>query len=338
MANSSKDDKLLKNNENIKNTELEIVFFGLAHDKIVGGVKVTYKHAEMIASLGVQSSVYSPDNLGFNCSWFDHNATIRTEHELNKKSNFIVLPEIWAGRYGKQLLRAGFRYAIYVQNGYYLNSALNWGHSAAEVKEVYENANLILSISKDTTSMISTVYPSVDKKKVIRVFPHVDDGFFPGKKEKIISYMPRKLPVHSKRLKFYLTEYLPADWSVVPIENMVASKAADILSRSSIFLSFCDLEGFGLPPLEAALSGAVVVGYTGQGAREYFKKPNLIAVQNGDLKNFTLKTADAIKAVDAGLLDTEEFQKGRALLAEKYGRENERRQLEAFVKRVEMTF
>ena len=65
-------------------------------------------------------------------------------------------------------------------------------------------------------------------------------------------------------------------------------------------------------PLEAALSGSVVVGYRGQGAREYFKKPNLIAVQNGDLKNFTLKIADAIKAVDAGLLDTEEFQKGRA--------------------------
>ena len=93
-----------------------------------------------------------------------------------------------------------------------------------------------------------------------------------------------------------------------------------------------------MPPLEAAISGAVVVGYTGQGAREYFKKPNLIAVQNGDFRNFTLKIADAIKAVDAGLLDTEGFQEGRALLVEKYGRENEQRQLEAFVKRVEMAF
>ena len=63
----------------------------------------------------------------------------------------------------------------------------------------------------------------------------------------------------------------------------------------------------------------MVVAYTGQGAREYFKKPNLIAVQNGDLKNFTLKTADAIRAVYAGLLDTEEFQKSRALLAENMG-------------------
>ena len=186
--------------------------------------------------------------------------------------------------------------------------------------------------------MISTVYPTVDKKKIIRVHPHVDDGFVPGEKEKIISYMPRKLPVHSQRLMFYLLEYLPADWSVVPIENMVPFKAADILSRSSIFLSFCDIEGFGLPPLEAAISGAVVVGYTGQGAREYFKKPNLITVQNGDFRNFTLKVADAIKAVDAGLLDTEGFQEGRALLVKKYGRENEQRQLEAFVKRVEMAF
>ena len=119
---------------------------------------------------------------------------------------------------------------------------------------------------------------------------------------------------------------------------MVPFKAADILSRSSIFLSFFDIEGFGLPPLEAAISGAVVVGYTGQGAREYFKKPNLIAVQNGDFRNFTLRIADAIKAVDAGLLDTEGFQEGRALLVKKYGRENEQRQLEAFVKRVEMAF
>ena len=87
------------------------------------------------------------------------------------------------------------------------------------MKEVYENANLILSISKDTTAMISTVYPTVDKKKIIRVHPHVDDGFVPGEKEKIISYMPRKLPVHSQRLMFYLLEYLPADWSVVPIKK-----------------------------------------------------------------------------------------------------------------------
>ncbi|MBT6544102.1 MAG: hypothetical protein HOL77_08505 [Rhodobacteraceae bacterium] len=38
---------------NTESGEIEIVFFGLAHNKIVGGVKVIYKHAEMIAGLGV---------------------------------------------------------------------------------------------------------------------------------------------------------------------------------------------------------------------------------------------------------------------------------------------
>lgn len=117
-----------------------------------------------------------------------------------------------------------------------------------------------------------------------------------------------------------------------------ALEAVDILSRSSILLSFCDLEGFGLPPLEAVLSGAAVVGYTGQGAREYFKKPNLVAVQNGDFKNFILKVSQAIKAFESGLLETAAFEKGRKLLVTKYGLENELWHLKAFVKRVEMAF
>ena len=101
---------------------------------------------------------------------------------------------------------------------------------------------------------------------------------------------------------------------------------------------FCDLEGFGLSPLEAVLSGAAVVGYTGQGAREYFKKPNLVAVQNSDFKNFILKVSQAIKAFESGLLETAAFEKGRKLLVTKYGLENELWHLEAFVKRVEMAF
>ena len=205
--------------KNIENTEIETVFFCQSHDAIRGGTKVIYKHAEMVATFGVKSSVYSPDSLGFNCSWFDHNAKIRTNHTLNKLRNFIVFPEIWAERYGVKIHQNGFHYAIYVQNGYYLNSALDWGHSPAQVKEVFENADLIMSISKDTTAMISATYPNLDKKKIIRLYPHLDDGFCPGKKEKIILYMPRKLPAHSGRLLHALLEYLPANWQVVPIEK-----------------------------------------------------------------------------------------------------------------------
>ena len=63
-----------------------------------------------------------------------------------------------------------------------------------------------------------------------------------------------------------------------------------------------------------------------------------IILNAGAYTHTSIAIADAIKAVDAGLLDTEGFQEGRALLVKKYGRENEQRQLEAFVKRVEMAF
>ena len=93
-----------------------------------------------------------------------------------------------------------------------------------------------------------------------------------------------------------------------------------------------------MSPLEAVLSGAAVVGYTGQGAREYFKKPNLVAVQNGDFKKFILKVSQAIKAFESGLLETAAFEKGRKLLVTKYELENELWHLKAFVKWVEMAF
>ena len=45
--------------KNIENTEIETVFFCQSHDAIMGGTKVIYKHAEMVATFGVKSSVYT---------------------------------------------------------------------------------------------------------------------------------------------------------------------------------------------------------------------------------------------------------------------------------------
>ena len=68
-----------------------------------------------------------------------------------------------------------------------------------------------------------------------------------------------------------------------------------ILQKSSIFLSFSTQEGFGLPPLEAALSGSMVVGYTGEGAKEYFKYPIFRSISSGNLSSFC---SEVLKLVD----------------------------------------
>ena len=83
--------------------------------------------------------------------------------------------------------------------------------------------------------------------------------------------MPRKNPKHSQQILELLTYInLPteSDWNVVPIDGMSQNQVSKILSDSSIFLSFGSPEGFGLPVLEALISGCYVVGYDGHGGSE----------------------------------------------------------------------
>ncbi len=82
--------------------------------------------------------------------------------------------------------------------------------------------------------------------------------------------MPRKLADHARKVCRFLQEYLPPDWRVIPIENKIELEVAALLRKSSVFLSFSDQEGFGLPPLEAAFSSNIIVGYTGQGRENIF--------------------------------------------------------------------
>ena len=60
----------------------------------------------------------------------------------------------------------------------------------------------------------------------------------------------------------------------------------EFLQKSKIFLSFSEFEGFGLPPVEAALCGNLVIGYTGESGKEYWDPPIFDEVFSGDLRTF----------------------------------------------------
>ena len=63
-------------------------------------------------------------------------------------------------------------------------------------------------------------------------------------------------------------------------------EVSKILNKSKIFLSFSELEGLGIPPIEAALAGNKVIGYTKSLGKEYWKKPIFTNVYNGDIKDY----------------------------------------------------
>lgn len=112
-----------------------------------------------------------------------------------------------------------------------------------------------------------------------------------------IAYMPRKLRPQSRMIARALMAR-PAfkDVPIIAIANMTNAERNQVLNDSLIFLSFSNMEGFGLPPAEAMAAGCIVVGYTGVGGNEYFTSQTGFPIEHHDMISFVRKTEDVVTA------------------------------------------
>jgi len=291
---------------------LNIVYFCSSPDSPSGGVKVIIRHSQLIHELGVSginSCVVFPNNLQYAADWFEHRALIKRDMNFNPTEDFIVIPEIWAMRFGQVLLNEGYRYAIFVQGGYLIFNGANL-HDIGELKSVYAGAEVIMSISDDTTNCISRAF-DIDVNRIFKSKYSINQEVFftpQSAKNNIITYMPRRLPAHSSYLVSLLSTKIGNDWSIVPIDNMQEQQVGSILRLSKIFLSFSELEGLPLPPIEAAICGNAVIGYTGEGGKEYWDRPNFENVNCGELQLFcnnVIKKMDDLHSKSKGLISNE---------------------------------
>lgn len=213
---------------------------------------------------------------------------IKTKQNFNfdQKKHHVVLPEIYAHFANDFLIKKRISYSIFVQNGYAIFSTNNF----KQLKKAYQNAKYILVYSQDIKKCILLAFPMF-KNKILKVKYSIDFKKFKFNKKKrnIITYMPRKLPNHSSLVISFLKNNLPKKWKIISIQNLEEKKVFDILNKSKIFLAFSSLEGLPLPPVEAAMAGNKVIGYTGEGGKEYWKKPIFIEVKTSEIKNFCNK-------------------------------------------------
>ncbi|MEY8689832.1 MAG: hypothetical protein AB9M53_08140 [Leptothrix sp. (in: b-proteobacteria)] len=301
--------------------QFRIIFLSPAYDRPAGGIKVIYRQSEILSANGIESGVFHPGDPDFRCSWFHHQATLLKLGHFNTRRDFLVFPELWAGLAAKFCIPSGIRYAIYAQNGYLATS--RFGFSREDLNLAYERADLVLSISADTTNIILLAFPQVQTERILRIFHSVPSIFSPGHKRRLISFMPRKLPDHADRVRHYLDGRMPEGWELQPITGLDETGVAEMLAASSIFLSFSDHEGCPLPPIEAALAGNIVVGYTGQGAKEYFRRPIFREVANGDYVSFVGQIRQAILDVENGLTATDDFAGQQHQLSQTHSLQNE---------------
>lgn len=275
----------------------EVIFLCPAREKPTGGIKIIYNHAYLLNYFlpdNIQSKILHPKKPHFSCEWFAHKAAFKRDFRLSSE-DFIIIPEVMVNIHFPLIHQLNIKYAIYVQNGYFITKG-----QPETLKKAYSNASLILSISQDATECIQLVYPEVDEKKLMRVHYSIDHNTFKAKtiKKNIITYMPRKLPKHSALVISFLSSALPFNWQLLPIQHKTEQETAEMLAKSKIFLSFSEFEGCPLPPLEAALSGNYVIGYSGEGGNEYFSPPIFSKIDCGDIQSFVTTILSTIKRLD----------------------------------------
>ena len=139
--------------------------------------------------------------------------------------------------------------------------------------------------------------------------------------------MPRKHTQNSEILLFILNRHLPKNWKIKSVDKLTELEVAKIFKKSKIFLSFSQLDGLGLPPIEAALCGNHVIGYTGEGGKEFWDEPIFDEVFSGDIRTFANKVIKKIEDFNKGKYVFDNLKPYLSKLAEKYSAEKEQRSL-----------
>lgn len=112
-----------------------------------------------------------------------------------------------------------------------------------------------------------------------------------------IAYMPRKLKPQAENITRFIAQRPGlADVPLVPIRNMTNEERDQAFNESLIFLSFSNMEGFGLPPAEAMAAGCIVIGYTGNGGNEYFTDQTGFVIEQSDMISFAARIEEVVTA------------------------------------------
>lgn len=172
--------------------------------------------------------------------------------------------------------------AYYTFHGRTIEQALN----AWENLPYDDKIQGVLVGSQDTAQYLRFAFPSAP----LYLCPFGVDSdqfsYYPQKKKQI-AFMPRKCREHLTQVLHLLSlrKSLP-DWTFLSLENKPQQEIIEGLQTSALFLSSSYQEGFGLPPAEALACGTLVVGYDGEGGKEFFHSPFARAIPHGNIIAF----------------------------------------------------
>ncbi len=271
------------------------VFCHIGAKRPNGGVKILFEYAKALMDNGWDASILIPGAHLFpaDCpkdykpSWFETDVPVFDDVRIIKSDDLVIIHEegIWCYEH----LIANNPRMVMLNQGLTSSLTDNVGMNITYdfAKQVYDRCEAVVTISPAITTGLMNIF-GVDSMKLFTIPNPIDDFFTPGVKENTILVM-NKQPGNIASimlLKIILNRY--PGWNVKLIQNMSLMQVADEMSRAKIFAFLCSPlgEGSSLPPVEAALSGCKVIGYSGVGSSYYFLEPIFTEIAYNDIDRF----------------------------------------------------
>lgn len=291
-----------------------IYFICTDNKEPIGGIKQLYRQVDILNNNGFNAFIVHRKK-GFRHTWFPNETKIiynlsiyididrivlkkrlkpfkifknffRTRNQDSiDKNGILVIPEIFGPYVSK--LNLDMEKVIFNQNCYYTFNNCNIDGSKSQPTYLDDNFLASIVVSEDSKKYLEHAFP---KSITHRIHLGINTDKFNYKKvskKKQIAFMPRKLEddiiqiINILKIRNNLK-----NWNFIPIANKTEDEVAQILNESLIFLSLNHREGFGLPPAEAMASGCIVIGYAGQGGKEYFNPDFSLKVDEGNIIEF----------------------------------------------------
>lgn len=294
-------------------------------ERAFGGIKQIFRQVESLNRLGIKAFVLlskrkRPD-------WFQTDAPIayspyilkrldyavseRKLHFIRKlkiliakrksvtisSDDILVFPEVYGAESLEVLPECSM--VLFNQNCYYTYGTYDRMRHPREIDYTHPRILGTIVVSENSKEYLSYAFPSAE---VYRMRLGIQDTIFHfgTKKKRQLCYMTRKLREDSTQIVSILKQRPSLEgWEFIAINDKTEEEVAQIMKESVFFLSFNHREGFGLPPAEAMACGCYVIGYHGEGGREYLKPEFSSVIETGDIIHYVQKVEELVRTYDA---------------------------------------
>lgn len=276
----------------------KIFYFCYDHQAPTGGQKQMYRHVDILNRNGYQA--YAVHTIkGFRLIWFENDTKVIDWKMFNKlyskNTDYIVLPE----DLGNRILAFPGKKIIFNQNVYYGFRSFGF-NKVKKYPYLDKNVKFVMTVSAHNQRYLHFIFPHIP---VRRIYYGLDSKIFSYRKiegkNKAVVLLSKKNPIDniflyqviSARAKQWLNRMGSYRWYFIGLNT--EKEIAKILNRALIFFFPSIYEGFALLPLEAMLSGALVVTNKNGPYYEYLNNTNSFLVDTSD-KLGLIKTVEAI--------------------------------------------